>query len=153
ITAVTGAHPASGLASVAVTNPGNSSGSLSNAYFYNAPSGALSFYTVTPCRVIDTRNPNGPLGGPALTAGGQRTFAITGQCGLPAGAKMVSANVSITGPAASGFLGLFPGNALFMGTSSISFSPGQTRSSNTLLELSTDGSGTFGVLNGAAGAV
>src|SRR5262249_12938396 len=116
ITAITGAHPASGLVSVMVTNPGNSSGSLSNGYFYNAPSGPLSFFTVTPCRVIDTRNPNGPLGGPALAPGGQRTFTLTGQCGLPAGAKMVSVNVSVTGPTAGGFLGFFPGNALFMGT-------------------------------------
>jgi hypothetical protein len=36
ITAITGAH-ATGTVAVTVTNPGNSSGSLSNGYFYDAP--------------------------------------------------------------------------------------------------------------------
>ncbi|MGH9367048.1 MAG: S8 family peptidase, partial [Thermoanaerobaculia bacterium] len=45
--------------------------------------GPKSFYTVTPCRAVDTRNASGPLGGPALSAGGTRTFALAGQCGIP----------------------------------------------------------------------
>src|SRR5262245_3083791 len=45
----------------------------------NPPS---QYFTVTPCRLIDTRNPAGPYGGPALTAGVNRTFTVTGQCGI-----------------------------------------------------------------------
>src|SRR5262249_48282859 len=33
-----------------------------------------AFYTVTPCRLIDTRGPAGPLGGPALVANADRFF-------------------------------------------------------------------------------
>src|SRR5262245_55665611 len=40
------------------------------------PANALVFVGMTPCRVVDTRNPNGPLGGPALTGGASRTFPI-----------------------------------------------------------------------------
>jgi hypothetical protein len=152
ITATTGAH-GTGTVSVAVTNPDASSGSLSNGYFYASPSGALSYYTVSPCRLVDTRNPNGPWGGPALAAGTQRIFNVTGSCGIPTGAKAVSANVTVTGPATGGFLGFYPGNAIPMGTSNITFGTGQTRASSTMLDLSTDGLGTVGVQNGAAGSV
>ena len=37
---------------------------------------ASRFYTVTPCRVVDTRNSSGPFGGPALAANSDRTFVV-----------------------------------------------------------------------------
>jgi hypothetical protein len=33
---------------------------------------AMAFYAVAPCRLIDTRGPTGPYGGPALAAGAER---------------------------------------------------------------------------------
>src|SRR5262249_26773465 len=39
-------------------------------------SAALEFVPVTPCRVVDTRRPDGIFGGPALTGGTYRSFAI-----------------------------------------------------------------------------
>src|SRR4029453_3388604 len=42
------------------------------------PPPALSFYTVTPCRIVDTR----VVGqGPALAAGESRTLTLSGACG------------------------------------------------------------------------
>jgi hypothetical protein len=38
----------------------------------------LEFFTLEPCRLIDTRNPAGPLGGPALQPGAARLFVVTG---------------------------------------------------------------------------
>ncbi|HTQ79000.1 MAG TPA: M12 family metallo-peptidase [Thermoanaerobaculia bacterium] len=152
ITAVSSAHSA-GVVSVAVTNPDNGNGSMSNSFFYNPPSGALAFYTLSPCRLADTRNPTGPYGGPALAAGAERSFVATGHCGIPSTAKAVSLNISVTGPTAGGFLSFFPGNAIPMGTTSLNFSPGQTRTNNAIFELASDGSGTLMVQNGATGAV
>jgi hypothetical protein len=152
ITATTGAH-ATGTVSVSVTNPNTLSGTLSNSYFYDQPSGALRFYTITPCRLVDTRNPSGPLGGPSLGAGNLRTFTAIGSCGIPAGAKSLSVNVTVAFPTAAGFLAFYPGNAIPMGTYSLTFSTGQTRASNTMIKLSTDGLGTFAVQNGASGNV
>jgi len=152
ITATTGAH-ATGTVSVSVTNPDNRSGTLSNSYFYDQPSGALSFYSVTPCRLVDTRNPTGPLGGPSLGAGSLRVFTAIGSCGIPAGAKSLSVNVTVPAPTAAGFLSLYPGNAIPMGTSSLNFSAGQTRANNAMVKLSTDGLGTLAVQNGASGDV
>jgi hypothetical protein len=59
----------------------------------------------------------------------------------------------VTGPTAGGFLGFYAGNAIPLGTSTINFTPGQTRTNNAILELSTDGLGTLGVQSGAAGSV
>ena len=65
-----------------------------NGYFVPAASaGALAFYPVTPCRVADTRNAAGPLGGPTLAAQGTRSFPILGSsCGVPASAQAYSMN-------------------------------------------------------------
>ena len=41
-----------------------------------ANSDPLQFIPVTPCRVADTRNPPGPFGGPSLSGGTSRDFAI-----------------------------------------------------------------------------
>ena len=57
---------------------------------------ALRFTPVTPCRVVDTRNPNGPFGGPAIQGGTFRSFPLTqGSCSIPASAWGYSLNVTV----------------------------------------------------------
>jgi hypothetical protein len=67
-----------------------------NGYF--APPGgpgALSLYTLMPCRVADTRGPTGSFGGPALPASGTRSFAIpSSSCGVPSAPQAYSLNVT-----------------------------------------------------------
>jgi hypothetical protein len=96
---------------------------------------ALSFYALTPCRVIDTRNAIGPYGGPALSAGFTRNFTLAGRCGIPAGAKAVSVNITITSPTNTGDLRVFPVGAPDLGADTISFRTAQTRANNAVLEL------------------
>ncbi len=51
---------------------------------------------IPPCRVADTREANGPLGGPAMTAGETRTFPIpAGVCNIPRNAAAYSLNVTV----------------------------------------------------------
>ncbi|MEA2694136.1 MAG: hypothetical protein QOJ16_3523 [Acidobacteriota bacterium] len=105
-------------------------------------SAAANFFTVSQCRAVDTRNPNGPLGGPPLSAGVSRTFLVGPACGVPAGAKAVSVNVTVIGPTAGGNLQFSPGGCTTPPlTSTINFSGGQTRSNNAILPLAADGSG------------
>lgn len=52
----------------------------------------LDFYNITPCRVADTRNANGPLGGPSISAGGTRSFPVATACNIPAAATAYSLN-------------------------------------------------------------
>ena len=77
-----------------------------NGYFAPPGSGGLSFYPVTPCRVVDTRNPDGPRGGPQLF--GERTFPISGACGLPSTAKAYSFNATVVPLGSLGYLSLWP---------------------------------------------
>jgi hypothetical protein len=96
---------------------------------------ARDFFTVTPCRVFDTRDPAGPWGGPSLVGGQDRTFAIAGRCGIPSTARAVSVNVTVTGPTAPGFLTLFPGGGPPPLASTINFRAGQTRANNAVVTL------------------
>ena len=65
-----------------------------NGYFIPDTNDAgLAFYPVTPCRVADTREASGPLGGPFLTGGANRDFPIlASSCNLPAQARAYSLN-------------------------------------------------------------
>lgn len=109
-----------------------------------------SFYTLTPCRVIDTRNPTGPLGGPALVAGATRTFTVTGtgpgECQIPSTAKAISVNLTVTQPTSLGYLALFPGGTAAPLASTINFRAGQTRANNAIVPISA--TGTLSVLDG-----
>jgi hypothetical protein len=150
ITAVTGAHP-TGRVDVVVAGGAGAAGTLSGGFFYTPPLKPTGFSPVTPCRVLDTRNAAGPLGGPALAAGQSRTFPIAGSCGIPSSAVAVSANLTVVAGAAGDF-SAFPGNAFPFGTSNLNFAAGQIRASSSMLMLATDGTGTVGVLNASAGA-
>jgi hypothetical protein len=78
-----------------------------SGYFVQAPAtGPSMLYTpVTPCRLIDTRNSTGPLGGPYLSAGKPRSFSLAGQCGLPDLSNGGVLSVNVTAVPRSGTLG------------------------------------------------
>jgi hypothetical protein len=115
-------------------------------------SAATTFNAVTPCRVLDTRNAPGPLGGPSLGALASRSFVVTGACGIPAGAVAISANITVVSPAATGDLVVYPnGLASPPSASTLSFRAGKTRANNSLVYLASDGS--LLVKNNAAGAL
>jgi hypothetical protein len=58
---------------------------------------ALAFYPLTPCRVADTRNANGPLGGPSMGAETSRAFPVQSatSCNVPASAQAYSLNFTV----------------------------------------------------------
>jgi hypothetical protein len=99
-----------------------------------------AFFTVTPCRIVDTRTtPNGPLAGPALVAGASRSFTLAGSCGVPATAKAVSLNVTVTQPTGAGDLRLYPAGQSAPLVSTINWVGGQTRANNGVAALSAAG--------------
>jgi hypothetical protein len=98
------------------------------------------YYTLTPCRVADTRNAAGPYGGPALSAGETRDFAMAGPCGIPAEADAVAVNVIVTQPTAPGFLTLYPLGVAPPLASTINYGPGQTRANNAIVQLGSSNS-------------
>ena len=71
--------------------------------------GPLQYFTVAPCRLVDTRGPIGPTGGPALSSGSTRNFAAHGNnsnmlCGIPPSAMAASVNLTIVTPTNCGYL-------------------------------------------------
>lgn len=112
----------------------------------------LRFSTLTPCRVLDTRGDDGPLGGPVLAPSESRVFPVAGSCGVPATARSVSVNVTVTQPSAPGYLSLFEGGGAAPLASTINFAPGQTRANNAVIRLASDGAGTLAILNGSTGS-
>jgi hypothetical protein len=72
-----------------------------------AQTGPYQYYSITPCRVVDTRNAVATNGGPALSTT-TRNFQIRGNCGVPSTAKAVSLNVTITNPTSYSWLTLWP---------------------------------------------
>ena len=109
------------------------------------------FFALPPCRIVDTRCSTGAsncsgvadgvYGSPALTSTVQRSFVLAGQCGIPAGAKAVSANVTVTGGSGSGFLTIGPG--CITGVGNINWvASGQTRGNNAVLSLDVGGAVT-----------
>ena len=103
------------------------------------PTQAASFYTLTPCRILDTRDPDGPWGGPALSAGGVRTFMIFGRCSVPARASAVSVNATVAQPTAPGHLVLFAGATPQPLVSTINYRAGQTRANNAIVRIGSPG--------------
>jgi hypothetical protein len=112
---------------------------------------SLSLYSVTPCRVVDTRDPTGPWGGPALAAGTSRNFTIVGRCAIPATARAVSLNLTATQPTNQGNLRLHPGRTPAPLASVVNFGPAQTRANNAVVMLGPDGD--LDVRCGPAGSV
>ncbi len=81
-----------------------------NAYYAPNSGSTLEFYPLTPCRVLDTRGPNGQLGGPYLNGGQERDFPVlASDCNIPSSAQAYSMNftvVPVSGPL--GYLTVWP---------------------------------------------
>ncbi|HZF10846.1 MAG TPA: PQQ-dependent sugar dehydrogenase [Thermoanaerobaculia bacterium] len=102
-------------------------------YRVQAMTPPLSFFTVPPCRAIDTRS------GAPLTPGAPRTLPLAGSCGIPAGAEALAINLTVTGPTAAGFLSVYPSGQTPPPTSTLNFNAGQVRANNAILPLAGGG--------------
>jgi uncharacterized repeat protein (TIGR01451 family) len=95
---------------VTVSGGGTATASTTDSTIINGPSAALRFNPVAPCRVMDTRNANGPLGGPFLAGGSTRTIPVpSSTCNIPATAAAYSLNVTVVPRAGTlGYLTVWP---------------------------------------------
>jgi hypothetical protein len=82
-----------------------------NGYFVSSAddNSALAFYSMSPCRVIDTRKNVGPLSGPYLYAGQPRSFPIlSSSCNVPSLAQAYSLNMTVVPKGYLGYLLTWP---------------------------------------------
>jgi hypothetical protein len=102
----------------------------------NEPSPGLNdFYTLSPCRLVDTRRPAGPSGAPALAAGETRVFPASGVCGIPPEATAISVNVTSVSPSTDGYLTLFEPGAPLPVAATVNLRTGLTRGNNGIFHL------------------
>jgi len=98
------------------------------------------YYALAPCRLLDTRNANGPLGGPILSNGVVRSFTVAGVCGIPSDARAISVNVTVTLGTAAGQLVAYPGHGPTPVASTISFPATRAMAGMCQIRLAPDGS-------------
>jgi glucose/arabinose dehydrogenase len=109
--------------------------SINQGAIYRISGPGRDYHTVTPCRLVDTRTTS------PLVSGVERLVSVTGTCGIPATARAVAVNVAVTAPTGTGNVTLYAANAARPVASAINFPVGRTRSSNTIVALSSDGLG------------
>jgi len=114
---------------------------LAAALLLSAKAGwADNFYTVTPCRVFDTRTTNPP----AMQGQVSRFIPVVGAggCGVPAEATAIAVNITVTNGTAGGKMKVGAGDANLpsaVATTRITFQPGQTRANDGIVQLAKDG--------------
>jgi hypothetical protein len=99
----------------------------------------VAFYTVSPCRVLDSRETAGPWGGQPVAAGEERTLTVTGACEIPATATALSYNITATSATANGHLRVYPAGVARPGASTVNFTAGLTRANNGIVPLGAAG--------------
>jgi hypothetical protein len=105
-----GPDPIHNLATVtsATNDADTANNSASVDTILDAATAALRFFTATPCRLLDTRQPSGPTGGAPLEGGVEHAFTIAGSYAIPSTAQAVVLNVTATDADGQGNLRLWP---------------------------------------------
>ncbi|MFB8203666.1 hypothetical protein [Kitasatospora purpeofusca] len=114
---------------------------------YFTSSEAAGYTPVGPTRLVDTREVlRHPVSGWAPIS-----LGVAGQAGVPAGARAVALNVTVTNTQTDGHLTVYPGNAPAPSVSNLNFRSGQTVANAVIVPL--DASGRIQLLNGSSGWV
>ncbi len=113
-----------------------------NGYFVpEGSSGALVLYPLTPCRIADTRNSAGVLGGPSLAAASSRTFPIlSSPCDVPSAAQAYSLNFTAVPYGSLGYLTAWPSGQTQPYVSSLNDPTGTITANAVILPAGTSGS-------------
>jgi uncharacterized repeat protein (TIGR01451 family) len=130
-------------ASTSDPNPGNESAkAMTTVAFSNGDD-----YTLTPCRLLDTRS------GSPLISGTPLVVSVQGLCGVPATARAVVFNVTVVQPTAAGYLTFYPSDQPAPLASTINFIASQVLANNGVIRLGTDGKIKIFPLVGGGGSV
>ena len=116
--------------------------------------GPLQYFSVTPCRVVDTRTATGITGGPPLAAFQTRNFPMRGFCGISSTAVAVALNVTVVTPGSDGYLTLWPSGTTQPTVSTINFTPADPALANGAIVpmAAAMSSMEIAVFNGSPGA-
>jgi hypothetical protein len=113
-----------------------------NGYFLPAAaSTGLQFFPLPPCRVFDTRNPTGPLGGPTFAANETRDIPVLqSNCSIPSNAQAYSLNMSaIPHGTTLNFLATWPSDKSWSGVSTLNATTGTTTANAAIVPAAANG--------------
>ncbi|MET9596189.1 PKD domain-containing protein [Streptomyces sp. NPDC006459] len=105
---------------------------------YFTRSSANGYTPTDPTRFVDTREGLGTSRG-MVPGRGQFGVQVAGTRGIPAGAKAVALNVTVTNPRTAGYLTVFPGGQSAPNTSNVNFTSGQTIANSVIVPVGADG--------------
>ncbi len=97
---------------------------------------ALQFMPITPCRLLDTRNPGS--GGP-LIGGQQVTVQVQGSCEIPSTAQAYSFNVTVVPHGLLNYLTLWPAGQNQPGVSTLNSYDGRIKAVAAIIPAGTGG--------------
>ncbi len=134
--------------SVYVTNPTDVVLDMDGYFAAPGSSGALTFYPVTPCRVADTRNADGPFGGPEMEAQSTRSFAIPASaCNIPNTAAAYSLNVTVVPDGSLSYLTAWPAGSPQPFVSTLNSPDGSVVANAAIVPAGTSGAISIYVTN------
>ncbi len=101
---------------------------------------ALRFVPVTPCRVADTRNPNGAFGGPLVGSQTTRDYLVPNSaCGIPATAAAYSLNVTVVPSKPLQWLTIWPSGQPQPTVSTLNSFDGRIKANAVIIPAGTNG--------------
>ncbi len=123
-----------------------------DVFLSREPQSGAGFYTLQPCRLLDTRLEKK---GSPLQAGETRSYSLLGgSCGVPTAATALSLNVTAVGASAGGNVQVFQEDVSGPpDTTSLALTAGRTRANNGVVRLSLDGFVALKVRNDSAAPV
>ena len=113
--------------------------------------GSVSFFPVTPCRVVDTQLGLGGFSGLLPNGSPGTKFTVKGNCGVPTDAVAVAVTLSAVQTQAQGWFAIYPGNVVFSGVSNVNFFANDSISNGAIVAVSP-GPGDLTVLAAYAGS-
>lgn len=119
-----------------------------------AVTSGLSFIPVAPCRVVDTRLPDGPFGGPYLGAASTRQFNLSSNpaCAIPGSARAYALNVTVVPRGPLGYITLWPSGQAQPLVSTLNSLDGRIKANAAIVPAGGDG-GVQVYASGATDAV
>jgi uncharacterized repeat protein (TIGR03803 family) len=137
---------------VTATDSNGCTGSFLYTVTIGPAGSALHYYTIAPCRLVDTRPPShAPFGGPAIGSNETRSWPWAGQCGLPSDAVAVSANITAPLPTADGTLVFYPAGVPVPQTTTIYVRLGKVRANNAQISMNGPFPGVVSVTSNIPG--
>jgi hypothetical protein len=111
-----------------------------NGYFAPPAAGGLNFYASTPCRVVDTRGPEGTFGGPILSPLTGRTFPVLqSACAAPSSAKAYALTATVVPSGSLGYLTVWPAGLPWPNASTLNAPKGAVLANMALVPAGANG--------------